>query len=375
MKQKIAVLGAGMVGRAMAIDLSSEFQVTSVDVSSEALDKLGPVSGINKQIADLSNSKEIQRIAEDQDLVIGAVPGFMGFETLKFVIETGKNVVDISFFDEDPFLLDELAKEKGVVAIMDCGVAPGMDNVILGYHWKQMEVENFVCLVGGLPKTRTWPYEYKAPFSPIDVIEEYTRPARIVEDGKVVVKVALSEPELINFEGIGTLEAFNSDGLRSLVKTINVPNMIERTLRYPGHIEIMRVLRDTGFFEKEESDVKGQKIRPLDLTTILLFPKWKLGDEEKEFTVMRVIVEGNENGKAVKYTYDLHDTYNEDTKTSSMARTTGYTCTSAARMVLAGEYNRKGISPPEYLGFEKKNFEFMMKRLEERNVKFRCTVS
>ena len=304
--------------------------------------------------------------------MIGAVPGFMGFETFKTVIESGKNTSDISFFDEDPFILNDVALKNNVTAVMDIGVAPGMDNIILGYHNKRMQVSDFICLVGGLPAARIWPYEYKAPFSPADVLEEYTRPARFVVDGKIITKPALSEPELMQFEDIGTLEAFNSDGLRSLIKTMpNIPNMIERTLRYPGHIELMRVFRESGFFSKEEIDIKGKKIRPLDLTSKLLFPQWKLGDEEKEFTVMRVIVSGLENNKQVTYTYDLLDRYDAATKTSSMARTTGYTCTGAARLILENKYTRKGVSTPEFVGEDENCFNTMINYLKERNINYR----
>jgi saccharopine dehydrogenase-like NADP-dependent oxidoreductase len=251
-----------------------------------------------------------------------------------------------------------------------------MDNIILGYHNGRMQVTDFICLVGGLPAARLWPYEYKAPFSPIDVIEEYTRPARFVQDGKVVVKEALTDPEFMHFDGIGTLEAFNSDGLRSLIKTMpHIPNMIERTLRYPGHIGLMKVLRETGFFSKEFIQVKGQDIRPIDLTSKLLFPKWKLGDEEHEFTVMRVIVGGVENGQQVTYTYDLLDRYDPATKTSSMARTTGYTCTAAARLILEGAFTRKGISTPEFLGTEELHFNTIMGLLAERGVHYHITRS
>lgn len=249
--KKIIVLGAGMVGRAMAIDLSKDFAVTSADISDENLNRLKPY-GIETIQADLSDKEKIKSLIADKDLVIGAVPGFMGFETFKTVIESGKNTSDISFFDEDPFVLDELAKNN-VTAVMDIGVAPGMDNIILGYHNKRMEVSDFICLVGGLPAARIWPYEYKAPFSPIDVLEEYTRPARFVKENKIVIKPALSEPELMDFNEIGTLESFNSDGLRSLIKTMpHIPNMIERTLRYPGHIELMRVMRETGFLVRRK---------------------------------------------------------------------------------------------------------------------------
>ncbi len=176
----------------------------------------------------------------------------------------------------------------------------------------------------------------------------------------------------MQFEDIGTLEAFNSDGLRSLIKTMpNIPNMIERTLRYPGHIELMRVFRESGFFSKEEIDIKGKKIRPLDLTSKLLFPQWKLGDEEKEFTVMRVIVSGLENNKQVTYTYDLLDRYDAATKTSSMARTTGYTCTGAARLIIENKYTRKGVSTPEFVGEDENCFNTMINYLKERNINYR----
>ena len=127
--------------------------------------------------------------------------------------------------------------------------------------------------MGGLPVERNWPWEYKAGFAPADVIEEYVRPARQVENGEVVVHEALSEPELVHFEGLGSLEAFHTDGLRSLTETLgDIPNIREKTLRYPGHIERMRALREAGFFSTEEIEVKGVRIRPLDVTSALLFP-------------------------------------------------------------------------------------------------------
>ena len=132
---------------------------------------------------------------------------------------------------------------------MDCGVAPGMGNIIFGHHNESMEISDYECLVGGLPIKREWPYEYQAVFSPIDVIEEYIRPARYVQNKKIIVREALSDTELVDFDEIGTLESWNSDGLRSLIKTMShVPNMIEKTLRYPGCVEYLKVLRETGFF-------------------------------------------------------------------------------------------------------------------------------
>ena len=375
MKKKIVVLGAGLVGNVMAIDLNKDHDVTSVDINEDALNKLNAEHGIQTLKADLSDGQVIQDIVKDFDLVIGSVPGFMGYEMLRNVILAGKDIVDISFFPEDPFGLDELAKEHGVTAVMDCGVAPGMGNIILGYHNERMKVNRYECLVGGLPVIREWPYEYKAVFSPIDVIEEYIRPARYVENGYVIVREALSDAELIEFDGVGTLESWNSDGLRSLAQTMEIPNMIEKTLRYPGCIEYLKVLRASGFFSYEEIDVNGVKVRPIDVTAKLLFPKWKLKPGEADFTVMRVTMEGEEDGQSKNYIYNLLDYYNEENDTISMARTTGYTCTAVANLVLNGLYTRKGISPPEYVGVEEACFKYVVRYLEDRGVIYKVLES
>ena len=361
--KKIIVLGAGLVGGVMAEDLSKNHEVTSVDISQKNLDKLKS-NNIKKICLDISKSKSLKNVIKDFDLVIGAVPGFMGYKMMQDVIEAKKNIVDISFYPEDPFGLDDLAKKNNVVAVMDCGVAPGMGNVIFGHHDRSMKISDYECLVGGLPVKREWPYEYQAVFSPIDVIEEYIRPARFIQNKKLIIKEALSETELIEFEEIGTLESWNSDGLRSLIKTMpHVPNMIEKTLRYPGCVEYLKVLRASGFFSYEEIEVNGTKIKPIDVTSKLLFPKWEMKDGDKDFTIMRIIIKGEENGNQVKYQYNLLDRYEDNT--ISMARTTGFTCTAVANLVLDKKYKKTGISPPEYLG---EHFEFIRNYLSERNV-------
>lgn len=373
MTQKhIVVLGAGRVGAAMAKDLASDFKVTVADVSDTALARL---QGLGTRKADLSTAAGVAAAVEGADLVIGAVPGFMGFETVKAGLEAGKDIVDISFFAEDPFRLDELAKEKGCIAVTDCGVAPGCGNILLGHMATQLDqVDRFMTLVGGLPVVRSWPFEYQAGFSPIDVLEEYTRPARYVAHGKEVEMPALSEPELIEFPGIGTLEAFNTDGLRTLLHTIDAPFKIEKTLRYPGHIEKMRMLREVGFFSKEPIDVGGVKVAPLELTTRLLFPMWQMKEGDEDFTILRVIVEGEKNGRKVRHTFDMLDRFDRATGVSSMARTTGYTCTAVARLVASGGYTRKGISPPEFVGREAGAKDFVLAELAKRGIHFSETI-
>ncbi len=373
----IIVLGAGLVGAPMAMDLAadSRFEVSVVDIDETALCRLAEKCRVATVQEDLSKPAILRKLIKNQDLVLSAVPGHMGFQTLRTAIEAGKHIVDIAFFPEDPFEIDDFAVKRGVTAIVDCGVAPGMSNLLTGHVTRQLDETQAVTIyVGGLPEVREWPYEYKAVFSPLDVIEEYVRPARYVVNGRTVIKPALSESELIHFDGVGTLEAFNTDGLRTLAKTILAPNMKEKTLRYPGHIEKMAVFRETGFFSKVEIEIRGTRIRPLDLTAKLMFPKWKMSEGDRDITVMKVIVEGIKKSEAWRYTYDLLDRYDDSTKIHSMARTTGYTATLALRMVAGGLYSRKGVSAPEFIGRQPECVKFMLDGLKERGVLYRETM-
>lgn len=370
---KMAVLGAGRVGNAIARDISEEggCDVEVVDFSKRSLGYLEDF-GIKTRCLDLSLKAGVRKAIKDKDLVIGALPGFMGYEAVKEVISRKKNMVDISFFPEDPMTLDKLAKKNNVTCVVDAGIAPGCSNLIAGRMSALLDtIESFLCFVGGLPAERTWPYEYKAPFSPIDVIEEYTRTARLVKDGKIVEMKALSEPEQIHFDGIGTLEAFNTDGLRTLLKTVKAKNMAEKTMRYLGHVEKMKILRETGFFSKNPVNIDGHPVRPIDLTSKLLFPLWSFGEGEEDLTVMRIIVKGIKNGRKATYTYDLFDRADKENGVSSMARTTGYTATATARLFLKGKLKQKGVLPLEFIGKKLDNYLFIMSELGKRGVIFK----
>ncbi len=370
---KIVVLGAGLVGGPMALDLAKEngFEITVADIRDEALERVARGTKIRIVKVDLGNVAEVTKLANEHDLVLSAVPGFMGFATLRAVLETGTSCVDIAFFPEDPLELDSVAKKNAATAFVDMGVGPGMSSVLAGHAHSQLDTtDSIITYVGGLPLVRRWPYEYAAVFSPIDVIEEYCRPARYVENGHLVTRPALSDPELLDFPQVGTLEAFNTDGLRTMAKTMKVPNMKEKTMRYPGHIEKMAVLRATGFFGTEPIDVGGAKVRPVDVTAKLLFPMWKLQPGEADVTVMRVLVEGTKNGKRTRWTYDLFDTFDAETGVHSMARTTGYTATAAIRMLGKGMFTDKGVFPPELVGLRRPCVDFLLKELKERNVNY-----
>ena len=368
---QIAILGAGMVGRAMAVDLAAKYKVTSFDISDSSLELLKQKNNLISTVnTDLKEFGNYSSLLKEFDFVISAVPGFMGYRSLEAIIKAKKNVVDISFFPENALALDHLAKENDVTAIVDCGVAPGMSNLILGYHNERMKITDFECMVGGLPKKRVYPFEYKAPFSPIDVLEEYTRPARYVENSHIVTKPALSDAELIDFEQVGTLESFNTDGLRSILFTMgHIPNMKEKTLRYPGHIALMQGLIKAGFLSNAPITFKGQQIAPMEFTSTLLFDQWKLGETEEEFTLMQIKVSNDEK----TFCYDLYDEYDAATQTSSMSRTTGYTCTAVLNMLIENLFTEKGVFPPELFGKHENCFNYILSYLKERNIHYRKT--
>ena len=358
MTKKITVLGGGLVGGFIARRMAHDPQlaVTLVDLSEETLrqnSESAELAGtkLRTRQADLGDEGAIHALIADADLVMGAMPGHLGFSTLKSIISAGKNCVDISFFPEDPFELDALARERSVRAVVDCGVMPGLGGMLAAYFASQLDVRGRLSIcVGGLPVERIWPWEYRAPFSPSDVIEEYLRPARLRIAGMTFERPALSDIELVDLPGVGTLEAFNTDGLRTLLATLDYENMVEKTLRYPGHAEKMRMLRDAGFFSSQPMAIDGTAVTPLELTSRLLFDMWRLEPGMQELTVMRVEAEGLSGGKHRVLVCDLLDYSDPLTGDFSMARTTGYPAIVAAELLLAGELNAlHGVIAPEQL--------------------------
>ena len=367
--KKVVILGAGLVGGPIAKDLSGEFDVLVADISAEALNRLGQKHNIQTRLADLSDAANITALLAQADYAINAVPGSIGYQALEAAIKAGVDVIDIAFMPEDVMHLDPLAKEMKICVISDMGVAPGMSNLLSGYAAHLFDsMTKLEIYVGGLPKKRSWPWQYKAVFSPADVLEEYTRPARLVRNGSVVTLPALSEPELLEMPVVGTLEAFNSDGLRSLIHTLDVPEMVEKTMRYPGHSELMRVLSHAGFFSTEPIPVGSNKLRPLDFTSAILFREWKLNEGEEDLTVMKIIAHGKLLGKEGSIAWELYDEYDPGTGIHSMARTTGYAATAALRLMATGLFGKPGVNVPEYLGTYPECVEFMLADQRKRGV-------
>ncbi len=363
----IGILGTGDVGQAIAHDLASSHSLTAIDINSTALQDLKKTTpSISTIKADLNKQKkEFPTLLKDCDLVINAVPGSIGFPLLQSVIKANKDVIDISFFAENPFSLQSMALERGVSAIIDAGIAPGLNNLILGHHYRKNDLHSFRTYVGGLPVHPKGPFQYKAPFSPTDVIEEYLRKVRLIKDGNITTYPALSEPEQIELPNIGTLEAFNTDGLRTLIDTFPLSYMQEKTLRYPGHRQLIQSLKKSGFFDQKSITANGKSFSAKAATTEILKKEWELGEAEKEFTVMQVELLTKTNERIVYYIYDEYDS---STNITSMARTTGYTCCALVQLFTKGALPQKGVIPPEYIGLQEEALSFVFNYLQERGI-------
>ncbi|MCK6684743.1 MAG: saccharopine dehydrogenase NADP-binding domain-containing protein [Thermoanaerobaculia bacterium] len=375
--KKIAVLGTGLVGSLIARDLAgdSRFEILAVDRSETALAALSGYPRLSTLRADLASPSEVAKIIEPVDAVVGAVPGFLGASVLRTVIECHKPVADIAFSKEDPFLLDGLAREKGVPAVVDCGVSPGLSNLAAGRAAADFdETESIRIFVGGLPFPRVWPYEYRIVFSATDVVEEYVRPARTIRNGRIVILPALSEVELIDIPEIGTLEAFLTDGLRTLLATVPARQLEEKTLRYPGHAEKMRMLRDTGFFSEDRIRVGGASVSPREVTERLLFESWKRPAGEEEFVALRVVCTGSQDGVRLKRTFGLFDRTDRETGETSMARTTGFPPAVIVGLLTAGSHIEPGIHPLEDLGKDPELYDAITSGLREKGLSFTETV-
>ena len=359
---KVLSLGAGKIGAAVAVELAKNCSVTSVDLSSSNLSRL---KSLNPSIQTITQdaSQLTPSFFKPYDLIISGVPGFLGYKTLETIITAGRNVVDISFLPENHLALNALAKSKGVTAIVDAGLAPGISNLLCGHIASTKQVDKITIFVGGIPKLRKWPFQYKAPFSFVDVIEEYTRTARVKLFGHVVEKEAMSSVEIVETE-IGSLEAFYTDGVRSMLFTLpEVPTILEKTMRYPGYAEYINVLKYSGFFNTNPVEISGTKISPLQFTSKILDKEFHLKHDDEDIIVLQVIGEGKD-----KIGYELVDYYCKETKLSAMARSTGYAACACAELIIQGKWNQHGVHLMEHLGKDATAFAFVMDYLSQRKL-------
>jgi len=369
----VIVLGCGKIGSVMAKDFAASVEgsrVTVADISEErARESAAEIKGAGWTTIDTTDHPALAETLGGFDLVLGALPGDYGYKALEASVEAGVDVVDVSFTVENPLDLDVAAKEAGVTVIPDCGVAPGLSNILVGYSASRLDrVREAHIMVGGIPETPVPPLGYTITWSAEGLIDEYVRDVSIIEGGRTVEVPALSGLEEIDFPGVGTLEAFYTDGLRSLAKSLpDVENMWEKTLRYPGHVEKVRLLRELGFFEDEPVTVGGEPISPRLVTARLLERSlWK--PEIGDLLAMKIEVRGDAGGKDTEFKYRILDRFDPDTGVSAMARTTAYSASIVAGMLARGTIKEKGVLPPERLGKDQEFVETLVAELNRRGV-------
>jgi saccharopine dehydrogenase-like NADP-dependent oxidoreductase len=367
------VLGSGKIGSVMAKEFSKiipNSDITFGDISYERSQAAAKtIAGADWAVFNTADYSALLDNIKDYDLVLGALPGEYGFKAIKAVIETGVNMVDVSFTPEDPLKLDAAAKQAEVTVIPDCGVAPGLSNILVGYSASRLEkVREAHIMVGGIPDVQIPPLGYTITWSAEGLIDEYVRDVNIIEEGKSVIVPALSGLELIDFPGVGKLEAFYTDGLRSLTQTLpNVENMWEKTLRYPGHVEKIKLLRDLGFFDDEVLKVQATEIPPRIVTARLLEKSlWK--PDVSDLLAMNIEVTGISRGDEKRYKYQILDHYDQSERVTAMARTTAYTAAIVASMLVKGKISKKGVIPPERLGMDQDFTKLLLEELKKRNI-------
>lgn len=372
------VLGCGKIGSVIARDFADSMEGAEVVVADRSRERAeaaaSTIAGATSITVDAMDHAGLVETLKGFDLVIGALPGDYGYRALKAAVEAGVSMVDVSFTPEDPLELDRAAKEAGVTIVPDCGVAPGLSNMLVGYASAKLDrVRGAHIMVGGIPERPVPPLGYTITWSAEGLIDEYVRGANIVEGGRVVEVPALSGLEEIDFPGVGKLEAFYTDGLRTLVRTIlGVESMWEKTLRYPGHVEKIKLLKALGFFDDESVAVEGAQVSPRLVTARLLERSLRM-PEVGDILAMTVEVAGEKQGEEARFRYYILDRYDRAKDVTAMARTTGYTASIVAQKLAQGAVKEKGVVPPERLGMDDTLFRSLLSELREKGVHIKET--
>jgi len=373
---KVLIVGCGNIGSVAAEDLAksiSSIQVVVADKSEtrakEVAEKIGKENVSWIQL-DVMNPSKLGNALKDFDLVMGFLPGKLGYRLTEACIDAGKDSVDVSFMAENPLTLTDNAIKANVTIVPDCGLAPGISNILVGHAASELDkVQAVHIMVGGLPEKPVPPLGYVVTWSPENLIDEYMRKAKIVEEGKIVEVEALSGLEEVNFPELGKVEAFYTDGLRTLPHTItDAPDMWEKTLRYSGHAEKVKLLKALGFFEEEQIDIDSVSVSPRKLTA-KLFERKLRKPEVKDIVALKVEVSGVKNGRQTRYIYHLLDYYDEKLGITAMARTTAYTASIVAQFMLKKALKEKGVVPTEIIGKNSELFQLFLDELKKRGIR------
>ena len=357
---RMLVLGAGLQGSACTYDLLQNPEVSQVRLADVRFDHLPeflkPLSGprLIPTTLDVRDREAVLAVMRESDAVMSAIPYYFNMALADCAVEAGVHFCDLGGNTEIVFqqkTLAERAQAKGVTVIPDCGVAPGMVNILAEYGIRQLDaVDSVRIYVGGLPQNPQPPLNYQVVYSLEGVLDYYTTRSWVLRDGKRTQVTALSEREPIEFPApTGTLEAFHTaGGLSTMAFRYEgvIPEMEYKTLRYPGHAEIMESIRELGLLDVEPVEVKGTRVSPRDLFVAVVGPLLSKS-RGKDLLALRVIVRGRKDGRPAERRFDLVDRFDETHGISAMMRTTGYSLSITGQMQARREVGPPGVWTPD----------------------------
>lgn len=355
------VLGAGLQGSACAYDLLRNDAVERVILADVNLDRIPSFlerdrrdSRLELLPLDARNEDAVLMAMSRADACMNALPYYFNLEMATLAVRAGINYADLGGNTGIVFQqlqLGERAKARGVSVIPDCGLAPGMVNILAAAGIRELDRTDTVKIrVGGLPQHPEPPLNYQIVYSLEGVLDYYTTDSWVLRDGEPRQVGALSEIEHVEFPApVGTLEAFHTaGGLSTLPWTYQgqIRTMEYKTLRYPGHAEIMRAIRDLGLLGQEPVDVRGESVVPRALFIACAEPRLRR-PEGRDLVALRVEIEGEKEGVPRRIVYELLDYYDEETGISAMERTTGYSLAITGVMQVDGRITERGVFTPD----------------------------
>jgi lysine 6-dehydrogenase len=356
---RMLVLGAGLQGSACAYDLlaHTDHDVVLADLNVDSLPAFltpylgGPLTALE---VDANDRAGVRAAMEGVSATMSAFPYYFNHGMSVAALDAGSHFCDLggnTGIVQEQKQLHGRAAEKGVSVVPDCGLAPGMVNILAEHGIAQLDEAHSVRIkVGGLPQFPEPPLNYQVVYSLEGALDYYTTLSWVLRDGKQTQVKALSEIEHIDFPGIGTLEAFHTaGGLSTMAQRYEgkVPTMEYKTLRFPGHAEMMAVMRDIGLMGLEPVEVNGTKVVPRDVFIAIVGPKLKKDYRTSPDQVaLRVEAEGVHGGERVLYRFDLLDRYDPETGITAMMRTTGYSLAITGAMQAEGKV-KPGVWTPD----------------------------
>ena len=381
---RMLVLGAGLQGSACAYDLLQNAAVSEVRLADLQVDRLpeflAPYVGkrLTPMRVDVRQPADVRAAMEGCDAAMSAIPYYFNFELARLAVESKVHFCDLGGNTEIVFQqkgLEAKAKAAGVTVVPDCGLAPGMVNILAQYGISQLDhVDSVRIFVGGLPQNPEPPLNYQIVYSLEGVLDYYTTLSWVVRDGKRHQVRALSEVEPIQFPPpVGELEAFHTAGGLSTLGFRyegTIPTMEYKTLRYPGHAHVMEAIRELGLLDLTPIDVKGASVVPRDVVVAAMGPKLTK-PKGKDLVALRVSAEGTRGGKPTRLAWELLDYYDSVHGISAMMRTTGYSLSITGQMQALRELTVPGggvYTPDECMPAERYIAELARRGVEIRRV-------